>query len=129
MFYPTVFTSCLFAVINLLILARPVQGSKPLRHDIIARAAAKGTHALSQRNKGDLITRQDYNSWAEGDPAYLADVVSWACDTVSEDLHDTCVEEVFVHPPVKNCYEDLLTLAQDRLHPGLNIWLLHKYRG
>lgn len=96
MLRPTVFTWSLFAVVLLLLAAAPVHGRHFLPYDVIERAASKAANALGVINKGGLRARQQ--SYASGNPQYLADVVAWACDTVSPDLLDQCVIDLFVEP-------------------------------
>lgn len=108
MLRPTVFTSSLFAVVLILLAAAPVHARHFLPYDVVERAASKAANALGVINKGGLRARQQ--SYAPGNPQYLADVVAWACDTVSPDLQDRCVIDLFVDPTQRYCW-DLLTLS------------------
>lgn len=103
MFRPTVFTSCQFAIVLLLFAALPVHASRFRPYDIVGRAASEAANALSFINKGGLNIRQQ--DFAPGDPQYLADVVSWACDTVSPDLLDACVTDLSVYPIRSHSWE------------------------
>lgn len=91
----TVFTSCRLAAVLLFFAALPVHASRFRPYDVIGRAAFKAADALSSINKGGLHLRQQ--DYAPGNPQYLADVVGWACDTLSSDLVDQCVTDLSVH--------------------------------
>lgn len=91
----TVFTSCGFAVALLFLAALPIHASRFRPDNVMGRAVSKAANALSFINKGGLHLRQQ--AFAPGNPQYLADVVSWACDTNSPDLQDTCVTDLSVH--------------------------------
>ena len=93
MLRPTVSTSCVFVVL-LSLATLPVHASHLLPNNLLGRAASKATNALDIINKGGLRVRQQ--SYTQGNPQYLADVVSWACDTISPDLQDQCVTDLFV---------------------------------